>query len=101
MEQTVTSFEFLVETFLPSLMPSLKKRPDAILEILFAFEFLKGFLKLKDLFLSPNLILFEDPDMNRVNIKELDATPGMDGYSFAIENQTGKKTESDKDVSQG
>lgn len=87
MDQAVSSAEFLVETFLPSLLPSLKKNPDAILEYLFAFEFIKGFFRLKELFLSPNLILFEDPDMNKVNIQGIDAPPGVDKYSFEPEQQ--------------
>ena len=102
MDQTLSTAEFLVETFLPSLMPSLKKNPDAILEYLFAFEFMKGFFKLKELFLSPNLILFEDPDMNKVNIQGIDAPPGVDKYSFEPEQKgKGKQKNSKAEKEEG
>ena len=70
MDQSVTSVQFFIENFLPSFVPSLQNDPKKTLTILFPFEALKVYLRLRFLFFSPNRLLYSDPIVNNINVKE-------------------------------
>ena len=70
MDQSVTSLQFFVENFLPSFVPSLQNSPNKILSILFAFEALKVYLKMRTLFLSPNQMLYSESLLNNIIIQD-------------------------------
>jgi hypothetical protein len=70
MDQSVTSVQFMVENFLPSFVPSLQNSPNKVLSLLFPFEALKVYIRLRILFFSPNRVLFSETLINNVNVNQ-------------------------------
>lgn len=68
MDQSVTSVQFLLENFLPSLVPSLQNAPNKILSLLVPLEMLKVYIRLRILFFSPNRMFFSETLVNNLNM---------------------------------
>jgi hypothetical protein len=82
MDQSVTSIQFFVENFLPSFVPSLQNSPDRILSILFAFEAFKVYIKMRNLFLSPNRILYSESLLNNIIVQDSVSPDQLSKFSF-------------------
>jgi hypothetical protein len=82
MDQSVTSIQFFVENFLPSFMPSLQDSPNKILSILFPFEALKVYLKMRTLFLSPNRVLYSEALLNNIIVQDSVSPDQLTQFSF-------------------